>query len=582
MKRSRILASALAASVTVAGCSAFTARSGNADEPEVARAAPDAAPALDRGKAHFADGNYGLALQAFMGALAAQDDSVDALNAVGASYDRLGRHDLARKYYERALAVAPSHAQTLNNLGYSLVLQGNYDAALDYFRLAKTERMNPLLDANIAMAQRLAQRRQANLGAPIAAPQMAALPPAATAIRRDGPWLERTSPYVHTLMTKPRIEPQMAVLPRDTAPKVALAPQPAIPAELTHGFTLAPLVPQAPVTGAEIGVTDAPPVTLLPLDMIAAAPPSPAQPAPLPLSAAPPSPEPPLAAWEPPPAPVDEPAPAAPPAETLAPVVQLPDAPPPPLDATGEPRPAFGSITTPDAAGDFEEPMAAVVSDHPLPNDGLPPIVMANTEPSGELALHEWPSPDGGTVVGSQPAAKRGTPAIAAAPAPVFTDAPPRAEKAPRALADATPPAAANDRWASTNWPSDAQAGDPADAAAPAAANGLVLEISNGAGRERMATRFRSYLQVRGFANIRVSNDKTFRNNATVVFYREGYREAAELVARELPFPATVERADDQAAHVRVLLGSDFLDWDRRQLITGLALQGATDVAILN
>jgi hypothetical protein len=68
-----------------------------------------------------------------------------------------------------------------------------------------------------------------------------------------------------------------------------------------------------------------------------------------------------------------------------------------------------------------------------------------------------------------------------------------------------------------------------------------------------------------------------------VVYYREGYREAADLVARELPFSATLERADDLTVHVRVLLGGDFLEWDRRQLITGLALQSpGQDVANLN
>jgi hypothetical protein len=420
------------------------------------------------------------------------------------------------------------------------------------------------------MAQRLAQRRQANAQLPMAAPQMAAAP-ITSALRHDGPRIERTSPFVHTLVTKPKMETQLAVLPRDTTPKVVHTPQPAIPAELTHGFSMAPLVPQAPVTGAEIGVADGAPTPLLPLDMMAAA--------------TPPSRTPPLPA-----PPTDTLAPVAPQIEALAP---LADTTPPTAESrtaespaaalAADPLPAQAAADPAASDAEIEAAMAAVISENPAPSNDLAPIVTNNTEPSGELALHEWPDPDGSTVVGAPATAMRRVPTIPPAAAPDAANTP-RAEKAPRVVRDAIPaPAAADSHSASNNWPSDAHPGDEREAAIAAAASGIVVEISNGAGRDRMATRFRSYLQARGFANLRVSNDKSFRNHATVVYYREGYREAADLVARELPFSATLERADDLTVHVRVLLGGDFLEWDRRQLITGLALQSpGQDVANLN
>ena len=73
----------------------------------------------ERGKEHFQAGLLGLALQSFRKALANSPDSVATLNAVGATYDRLGRFDLAGNYFQRALSFEPKSAQTLNNIGFS-------------------------------------------------------------------------------------------------------------------------------------------------------------------------------------------------------------------------------------------------------------------------------------------------------------------------------------------------------------------------------------------------------------------------------------------------------------------------------
>ena len=90
----------------------------------------------ERGKEHFQAGLLGLALQSFRKALANSPDSVATLNAVGATYDRLGRFDLAGNYFQRALSFEPKSAQTLNNIGFSYMLQGRLDDAAEYLKRA--------------------------------------------------------------------------------------------------------------------------------------------------------------------------------------------------------------------------------------------------------------------------------------------------------------------------------------------------------------------------------------------------------------------------------------------------------------
>ncbi len=87
----------------------------------------------EAGLAHYAAGRYGLALESFQQVLARHPNSIKALNAVAACYDRLGRFDVAMQYYHRALDIDPRSAQTLNNIGYSLLLQGEREKAGRYF-----------------------------------------------------------------------------------------------------------------------------------------------------------------------------------------------------------------------------------------------------------------------------------------------------------------------------------------------------------------------------------------------------------------------------------------------------------------
>lgn len=110
---------------------------------------------LERGKQHFAQAQYGLALEAFKDALAENPGSVRALNAIAASFDQLQRFDVSDRYYAKALELHPESPEVLNNLGYSHLLRGNLDEARRYLALAaRADARNPVIEANLQLAGR--------------------------------------------------------------------------------------------------------------------------------------------------------------------------------------------------------------------------------------------------------------------------------------------------------------------------------------------------------------------------------------------------------------------------------------------
>jgi Tfp pilus assembly protein PilF len=94
-----------------------------------AEAASPFVQAYRDGKTQLAGGRPGLAIALFARALAAEPDSVAALNATGIAYDQLRRPDIAQRFYRRALEIEPKAADTLNNLAVSLILGGHPEEA---------------------------------------------------------------------------------------------------------------------------------------------------------------------------------------------------------------------------------------------------------------------------------------------------------------------------------------------------------------------------------------------------------------------------------------------------------------------
>jgi hypothetical protein len=113
-----------------------------------------AADAYASGKQHFAAGRLGLALTDFQRALQEQGPSIERLNALGATYDRLSRFDLADRAYRQALALDPNAPQTLNNLGYSYMLRGRADLASAYLARAQSvAKSDPVIGSNLTRAK---------------------------------------------------------------------------------------------------------------------------------------------------------------------------------------------------------------------------------------------------------------------------------------------------------------------------------------------------------------------------------------------------------------------------------------------
>lgn len=153
--RSRVGKAVLAAAsmIAVAGCSLEGGGTGAIFESAGGTHAFAWEAAFNKGKESLASGYFGLALQQFKAALGTNPHSVRVLNAVGVTYDRLGRYDLAELYYDRALAIEPESAATLNNVGYSLLIQERYEESLIYFERALAQRQGPA-DARMTAANR--------------------------------------------------------------------------------------------------------------------------------------------------------------------------------------------------------------------------------------------------------------------------------------------------------------------------------------------------------------------------------------------------------------------------------------------
>lgn len=93
----------------------------------------------------------------------------------------------------------------------------------------------------------------------------------------------------------------------------------------------------------------------------------------------------------------------------------------------------------------------------------------------------------------------------------------------------------------------------------------LKLEVSNGNGINGIASRMRSYLQAQGGKVVRLTNADSFTYDETVIYYRAGYRQAAEQLAAALPSGQVALRESDALADwvdARLLIGLDLVAFD--------------------
>ncbi len=90
----------------------------------------------------------------------------------------------------------------------------------------------------------------------------------------------------------------------------------------------------------------------------------------------------------------------------------------------------------------------------------------------------------------------------------------------------------------------------------------VAVEVSNGTGRSRMASRMGRYLAARGVRPARLSNARSYSISRTTIFYRDGWSDHAGAIAELLPVQVGLRREVGQRAAIRVELGADLLDFD--------------------
>ena len=94
----------------------------------------------------------------------------------------------------------------------------------------------------------------------------------------------------------------------------------------------------------------------------------------------------------------------------------------------------------------------------------------------------------------------------------------------------------------------------------------MLVEVSNGAGRTKLASRTRQFMQQEGVVVGRLTNAEHFNFESSTVFYRKGYGEKAREIADMFPMPIKLKAITEQRSHIRVLLGADSLDFDTKRI----------------
>jgi len=104
------------------------------------------------GKAHFRNGDYGLASERYRKAVEIAPRDADAWVGLAASYDRERQFALADKAYARAIQLVGVNTVILNNQGYSYLLRGDLRKARGKFLAAfEREPDNPYIKNNLEL-----------------------------------------------------------------------------------------------------------------------------------------------------------------------------------------------------------------------------------------------------------------------------------------------------------------------------------------------------------------------------------------------------------------------------------------------
>jgi Flp pilus assembly protein TadD len=92
------------------------------------------------------------------------------------------------------------------------------------------------------------------------------------------------------------------------------------------------------------------------------------------------------------------------------------------------------------------------------------------------------------------------------------------------------------------------------------------IEVSNGNGVNRMASKIAQYLEQKGYVISRVTNASHFTHAKTKIYYCEGYLQEAYRLAKEIPGWNEMEKTempDKLPIKIRVLIGKDLVPFAR-------------------
>jgi hypothetical protein len=460
----------------------------------------DASALYAKGKAHFAAGQFGLASDEFQAALAKKPGSVEILNALGATYDRLTRFDVADRYYKDALALDPKDPQTLNNLAYSLMLRGDPQHAIPLLNVAQSAAADPMIAANLALAKRLEKKLDQPAVADSAPSDKGNAPAPSQDVAAAAPdkpfWIERRSEKVQELVFAGGAKAEKT---------------PAREWNLGSPALIVPL-PPAPKAGKGTASNDVPEATVQVIP----------------------------ASYHSTPSKDDTDPPVAAP---LIPVAR---------SQVAELKPASSVSSAADEPKQIAEtpPSAPPVQlVQTVPSDPVRLVERGSAEPATETRIVS-PAPDHARLTAVQTASAEPTTqsATVSAPSSHARSIPVETAMAPAATLPASAPRKAALQSAESSRRSSA----------------CSIEISNGAGKTGMASRFRTFAEGHGLAVRRLTNDRSFSNARTVVYYRPGFEESARKLAALLSVPIAREPASAARCEVRLRLGHDLLSFDQR------------------
>jgi len=86
------------------------------------------------------------------------------------------------------------------------------------------------------------------------------------------------------------------------------------------------------------------------------------------------------------------------------------------------------------------------------------------------------------------------------------------------------------------------------------------IEVSNGNGVNGMARRVSQHLKDKGLPVSRITNADHFNHRRTMIYYRDGYQEAAVQVADQIPGLQKMEeqkKFDRHQINIKVVIGKD-------------------------